>query len=171
MIRSPLRKFARTLAPLGAGFVLLLSSRAALAKTEFFITMTQPPYEWKGDCRLCHQDPVGIGGSATKPFAQALKARGLGATSPSSQLTQILNEWDGTDSDGDGKSDVEELLTQGDPNAGTGVEPVRAVEYGYGCLSVASGPATGGGWTWALIVAACWWRRRARGVDQGSAQV
>jgi hypothetical protein len=116
---------------------LSTATRSAGATASFAVVMAQPPYEWRGDCRLCHQDPVGRAGSATRPFAETLKSQGLNASSTPSTLTQLLEGWDEQDSDGDERSDLEELLAGTDPNEGHGRQVVESVRYRYGCLHVA----------------------------------
>jgi hypothetical protein len=67
-------------------------------------------------CALCHATAAG-GGPVTQPFGQSMMARGLrgGNTGSLATALQAL-EAEGTDSDGDGLGDVEELRMGLDPN-------------------------------------------------------
>ncbi len=103
-------------------------------------------------CNLCHQSAVGSAGTAQKPFARALIARGLVAEDPQALQSAIdALDRDGTDSDGDGVSDVNELHAGTDPNVadaggggagggagGGGTVAGAAGPVQYGCASTAS---------------------------------
>ena len=87
-------------------------------------------------CALCHATTAG-GGPVTQPFGKSMLARGLrggNAASLTTALQALAAE--GTDSDGDGVGDIEELSMGLDPNfAGdAGTEPPV-----FGCAQVAPG--------------------------------
>jgi hypothetical protein len=112
-------------------------------------------------CTLCHATTAG-GGSVTQPFGQAMIARGL-RPGDSASLTTAMQalEAEGTDSDGDGLGDIEELRQGLDPNnpndAGT-TPPV----YGCGAEVVRHPPSAWGSVILGLGLAFTWARRRAK---------
>ncbi len=113
-------------------------------------------------CMLCHESQQGGTGTAVRPFAVALQARGLRGTSRTDLLQVALGtlEREATDSDGDGTPDVTELRALRDPNrdpagADDGLFSAEAAPepLSYGCSS-ASGAAP------ALVVLLLGVRRR-----------
>lgn len=68
-------------------------------------------------CGLCHEDPRGGLGTATRPFAEGLLARGFDYTQASSLVATLeLLDRERADADGDGDADVDELRAGLDPN-------------------------------------------------------
>lgn len=68
-------------------------------------------------CQLCHQNDVGGVMTATKPFGRAMIKVGLTAGSvPSLKSALSTLEANGTDSDGDGSADIDELKAGTNPN-------------------------------------------------------
>jgi len=68
-------------------------------------------------CGLCHEDPRGGLGTATRPFAEALLARGFDYAQASSLVATLeLLDRDRSDADGDGDADIDELRAGLDPN-------------------------------------------------------
>jgi len=76
-------------------------------------------------CQLCHRDDLGGLKTATKPFARSLMQAGAtGANVPSLRSALAVLQSNGTDSDGDGVGDIDELRAGEDPNVpaeGSGV--------------------------------------------------
>lgn len=81
-------------------------------------------------CGLCH-DGATTFGTVTTPFGASMLAAGLEASDEDSLIAALATlQSDGTDSDGDGVGDIDELLDGTDPNgAGDSVEAPS-----YGCV-------------------------------------
>lgn len=87
-------------------------------------------------CTACHETSAGGAGTVTKPFGEAMMAEGLVGGSDEAALTAALDalEAAGTDSDGDGTGDIDELRAGTDPNAAAGTAgDEETVAYGFGC--------------------------------------
>lgn len=94
-------------------------------------------------CRICHQDDEGGVMTANKPFARSLMLVGAaGANVPSFLAALDTLKANGTDSDGDGVSDIAELEAGTDPNVGTdGSQPFDRVPLPQTGCSVGRAPA------------------------------
>ena len=116
-------------------------------------------------CSVCHTVDPGSQGTATKPFADALRAAGTGfpGGGEPEDVEEALDALPGnTNSDGDDQFDLEELRSTPatDPNVGTpgaaGLGPsicAAVVEYGCGA-HMASRPSSsvpGGPWGWGFL--------------------
>jgi len=131
----PRRSF-RTFVKLGALASTLLVASPALATPTFpdvaaqHLGLVTAP-----SCTLCHVGQTARG-TVNTPFGTTMRSRGLVAYDEAS-LRRALDALaaEKKDSDGDGTSDIDELRTGGDPNAGAsgpGGEDVIAPEYGCG---------------------------------------
>ncbi|MGC4064616.1 MAG: hypothetical protein QM784_08225 [Polyangiaceae bacterium] len=109
---------------------LFVSPTTALARPQFpaaiqdHLGLAQTP-----SCTLCHGSTAG-GGPVVQPFGKAMLAAGLSGASSDQEVAAALDqlERDGTDSNGDGVSDIDSLKMEPalDPNPGG--EPIK-----YGC--------------------------------------
>ena len=103
---------------------LLLASPTFPVTVQNHLSLPEAP-----ECTLCHATEAGGLGTVTRPFGVTLRARGAQAGDTASVVT-ALNAMaaEGTDSDGDGTGDIDELLAGTNPNGGEGPEPE------YGCF-------------------------------------
>lgn len=98
-------------------------------------------------CELCHSGGVTGRGTVNTPFGKSMRDRGLSASNEASLKTAIAAlTAEKTDSDGDGKGDIDELKADEDPNVSSagGGTPVEAPEYGcIGRVGAASNASRG----------------------------
>lgn len=82
-------------------------------------------------CTLCHDSLAGGFGTVVQPFGQKMQARGLVAGDLGSLRGALDDlESEGSDVDGDGVADIQELRDGTDPNSSGGLaEPPE-----YGCI-------------------------------------
>jgi hypothetical protein len=93
-------------------------------------------------CIVCHATAAGGGGTATQPFAMALKERGLSGGGDSAALTNALDalEADAVDSNEDGTPDTEQLRAGVNPNDGAAFcGDTVADTPKYGCFQTVRG--------------------------------
>jgi MYXO-CTERM domain-containing protein len=140
-------------------------AQPALATATFSLVLLQAPYESKAGCQICHIDALGGAGTAVQPFAETLKQRGLNKGSSASELSKILDELDDADSDDDGRADLEEILSGGDPNTAGRGKATEVLEYHHGCATLPAAPATGWAAGLLALVAFCFRCRRTRARD------
>lgn len=139
--------------------VLLLVAAPALASSNY-------PSEVKThleaaaipQCTICHDTNAGGFGTVNQPFGVALMDNGLVSGDVEALGTALdAVEAAGTDSDGDGVGDVDEVRAGADPNDGAdgGVAAdAETLLYGFGCAA--------GGTPAALVLLLGLLRRRRR---------
>ena len=119
-------------------------------------------------CMTCHDTEAGGSGTVNRPFGKRVKGYGLTGGDVQT-LTGILGRMRDArdDSDGDGKSDIEEIMAGGDPNVNdlTGKTADDYPPPVYGCRSSGARPgipSANGGWTIAAasLFLAQWLRRK-----------
>lgn len=117
-------------------------------------------------CLLCHTTNPGRSGNVRQPFASTL---GIARSGQPDTLRQKIRElaeaMPAEDTDGDGMSDIEELLEARDPNVqGEGDICALDVRYGCGARVEPQSPLSSGGALGALltVVAFGWSLRRRR---------
>jgi hypothetical protein len=108
------------------------------------------------ECKVCHKGGVTGSGTVTTPFGNSMRARGLVKNDEGSLKTALdALRAEKTDSNKDGRGDIDALIAGVDPNVagsadgGPGAEPFPDAEYGCGNMSGASPSGLGG----ALMVA------------------
>jgi MYXO-CTERM domain-containing protein len=111
-------------------------------------------------CTLCHTTPSGGVGTAHQPFGDSIYGAGCRLEDVPTLLAALDTlKTNKTDSDGDGVTDIDELIAGTDPNvADAGAPPVDPVLYGFGCTQAAVTswlPLVG------LLGVLAWRRRRA----------
>jgi hypothetical protein len=112
------------------------------------LDMSCPP-----DCTLCHTTRSGGALTANTPVGISMRRAGLECCDTSQLLDVIAAlETDGTDSDADGVSDVDELRAGDDPNATEGKMKCLPPEPDDGCaVRRRAGESRG---PWSILVAA-----------------
>jgi len=116
-------------------------------------------------CTLCHTGTPGIG-TATTPFGTtAHKTRGLNAGDKAALETTLDKmKTAADDSDGDGDTDIDELIAGTDPNKAGGGVVVTKPTLTYGCVATLApehpAPSSGAAFGLALVAAVAWARRR-----------
>jgi hypothetical protein len=112
------------------GLTVIASPASVLAHPRFpgaiqqHLGLRQSP-----SCSLCHGSTAG-GGPVVQPFGKAMLAAGLSGASDDQGVAAALDqlESDGTDSNGDGISDIESLKMEPPLDPNPGGEPIK-----YGC--------------------------------------
>jgi hypothetical protein len=161
-MKSTVMKSLRYLSILALAAVLATSALAE-AKQEFpseiarhLGSATNPP------CGVCHQDGKTGKDTLVTPFAWAMRARGMtGQDTLLGALDRLRS--DAVDSDGDGATDVDELIAGSDPNsaASTPAMPGTVRDPQLGCaMAGRAREGTTGSLVSAAFVAMCLVRRR-----------
>jgi hypothetical protein len=114
---------------------VFLWGSVALATPEFPAAITNHlQLDYQPGCDVCHGSSQG-GGPMAKPFGRALQQRGLSAGNTSSLYAALDKlKADGVDSNGNGSSDIDDLITGVDPNATGNQQLVNAPPPQYGCI-------------------------------------
>lgn len=116
------------------------------------------------NCTICHATDVGGLKTVVKPFGLRMQERGLLYRNlPSLRIALTALEGEGSDVDGDGVSDIDELRDGTDPNVDPSGKAPIVPEYG---CSVGSGPGSAGS-RWgalglSLLAGLAWARGRKR---------
>ncbi len=85
-------------------------------------------------CILCHETVAGGTGTATQDFAGTCMSAGMMVADDASMAAALAQiEADGTDTDGDGTPDIEELRLGMNPNPG-GEDFCATAQPQYGCF-------------------------------------
>jgi hypothetical protein len=128
--------------------VLALMGRPAPARAisrfpgeiiDYFKNVHSPPKDLKytPPCSVCHIGGTTGSGSVQTPFGISMLAHGLTGDRNSITPALVALDADAVDSDGDGVSDIDELIADTDPNAAANVS-LSSSNPSYGC-SVAPG--------------------------------
>lgn len=145
-----------------AGFLVLTSSAAAASANYPGVIQEHLGMVSQPKCTLCHASNEGGFGTVTTEFGQELTSRGLTAGN-ANQLRNLLNELqeEGTDVNGDGTPDIEELSECKNPNS-TGDDNICLSEFpeaSFGCAAHGSSGAPSP-WGWVALGAGVFWARR-----------
>ena len=131
-------------------FLAVLLFAVPAAASDFFPQGIHDHLEldYTSQCTLCHRDLVGGMGTVTQPFGEMMRARGLTCCNLGTlENTLDALEGEGTDVDGDGVGDIQELRNGTNPNPEGIKDPPE-----YGCIG--SVAPTRSPWPGATLAAA-----------------
>lgn len=130
--------------PLGLAVVaaLLFAAAPAAAQGDFPALMRNHlNLDYAPPCSVCHAKGNTGSGTVVTPFGWSMRAHGLEADAPDSVGTALdALAAAKVDSDGDGISDVDELVAGTDPNVAGRVPLPNGEQTGYGCGGTAPNP-------------------------------
>jgi len=153
-----------------AALAPLFYSSLAKAERSFPSALEQDvPLSYLVPCSVCHIKGNTGSSTAITPFALSLRARGLTEERSSIAAAVALLAADQVDSDGDGKSDADELVLGTDPNSSANGRIIGEQEPGYGCGGTAPTGNDRGGQAAAGVGLGWWLLRRCRDRGRGRA--
>jgi hypothetical protein len=96
------------------------------------------------ECTICHATSSGGTGTVVTYFGRHLQELGVTAESPSTLAQALeLDRAQGTDSDGSGTTDYEDLAAGRSPNAGPGPVADGGLRPEHGCATTTDSPRSG----------------------------
>lgn len=144
---KPERRLSTLASALAAPAALLVTtlSGSALASPTFpSVVQSHWSLSYAPTCSTCHQNGQTGLGTVTTPFGVSLRAAGAKAQDENALMAALDTiAANNTDSDGDGVSDMEELVAGTNPNGTSGGASAAAPDPAFGCAaSVAPQPAS-----------------------------